>query len=231
MNSVILKEKIFKQASLITKTINYVSIGIVIWILKFPECYNYMLIACLLMPIIGILFVRLSNGIIKIEAKRNSSNPNALPVFLPSLFLAFRIYSDFNIQDYSKMCFPVGIITIVFSAFFLVGDRSYLEIDNWYKVILRIVLFSFIYAFGVVIGFNCVFDKSAPKVFASTVIYKRIQSIGIKSYEIEVSREKKSERMKLSIDGNTYHQLQVGGNVKTYVFTGVFNIPWVDVKD
>ena len=37
---------------------------IVVWIFKFPTFYNYMLTACALMPIIGILLVRLSKGII-----------------------------------------------------------------------------------------------------------------------------------------------------------------------
>ncbi len=229
MNLVDLKSKFFTKARIITKIINYISVLIVIWILKFPGYYNYMLIASLLIPIIGILLVRLSNGVIKIEAKRNSSNPNALPVFFPAVVFAFRMYSDFNLTDYSNVWFLVAIVTILFSGMFFIGDRSYLEIENRYRTTLRVLLFSFIYSFGIIIGFNCVFDKSEPQIFTSTVIHKRIQSTGIKSYDIEfVSVEKKSEKIKLTIDKDVYNELQVGGNVTIYVFKGLFNIPWVE---
>ncbi|MRX69266.1 hypothetical protein SAMN06265349_10447 [Flavobacterium resistens] len=228
MDSITLKEKFLRKAVLVTKIINYTSAGIIVWILKFPTFYNYMVIVCFLMPIIGILLFRLSKGIIKIEAKRNSST-NVLAAFFPPIFLAFRIHSDFNIVNYSNVWFSVAIMTILFSAIFLIVNRKYLQIENWYRTILRIVLFSFIYVFGVVIGFNCVFDKSKPQIFTSTVNHMRIQSVGIKSYDIEViSEEKQSEAIKLTIDKNTYNELEVGRNVTIYVFKGLFNISWVE---
>jgi hypothetical protein len=222
------KENRLKRAHLVAKIINYTSTGIIVWIFRFPTFYEYMLIACLLMPIVGILLVRLSKGIIKIELKRNSPT-NALPAFFPPVFLAFRIHSDFNIANYSNLWFSVAIGAILFSAFFFLVNRKYMEIENWHQIILRIALFSFVYVFGVVIGFNCVFDKSKPQIFTSSVSYKEIQSVGIKSYKIEViSGEKQSQVMKLTIDENTYNELQVGGNATIYVFKGLFNISWVE---
>jgi len=217
-----------KKAHLTAKLLNYISVAIVVWICKFPKPYEYVLIASLAMPIVGIIVIRYWKGLIKIELKRNSINPNLLPVFLPGIIYACRVKFDFCINEYSNVWLLVGILTLAFSTFFLVNKR-FLEIDNTYQGMLRILIFSFVYSYGAVIGINCAFDKSKPEIFKSVVHYKRVNNVGVKSYEIEVSSWKKDSKIqKLSIDKALYDQLPVGGNVSIYVFKGIFNIPWVE---
>lgn len=121
------------------------------------------------------------------------------------------------------------IVTILFSALFLVCIKKNRE-EGFYRPLLGIVFYAVVYSYAFVIGVNCAFDKSEPKIFISEVTYKRTSSVTIEQYLIDVNPwEKNSKNKEISISKDLYKNIEKEDKVSIYVFNGLFDIPWVEV--
>jgi len=152
------------------------------------------------------------------------------PIEIPCLILFIRT-KYLIIEDYSKIWFPAILISVIFTLIYIVGNNELLLKKGKGLVrILFFMIFTFAYGYGVVVTTNCVFDKSKPKIFSTTIVEKQINGRKNKSYDLYISPwDKEIEITKVSIDSDMYSHLHIGDKVSIHQFKGKFDIPWHEI--
>lgn len=218
-----------KKANLVVKILNFISVAVIVGVIKCPQFFKYILISCLTLPIIAIITLVLWKDIVVIEPKRDTTNTNVIIAFLPIIILAILAQDKYFITDYSNLWLPIITVATIIVALFLAGNKKIIQ-RKLYKLILRISIFSVVYGYVFAIGVNCVFDTSKPEVFISQVLYKRSYGLSLaKFYKIEVetwSPDLKAGELFISKD--FFENLEVGDEVSVNSYKGLFNIPWVE---
>ena len=227
------REDKLKKARLFAKLLNGVTAVVIAWLFFYPRPYKYLVIVCVCLPLIGLLTVKLSKGLIKVDAEKESAYPTVVfPLMFPGIILFLRGIIDFSIEDYSHIWLPAILISLIFVAFtIVVSKKKTIKKAKDYFEIISYVLFGFIYGYSTVVVTNCVFDNSKPEIFASEVLSKTISG-GRKGtfYDLNLSPwGKNTEANKITVDSNLYNNVEVGDEVSVYRFEGRFDIPWVVV--
>lgn len=223
------REDKLKKARLFAKVLNGLTSVIVVWMFFYPRPYSYLVIACICLPLIGLLTVKFWKGLIQIDAEKDSAYPMVVfPLVFPGIILSLRAMLDFSINDYSNIWLPAIVISLIFVGFVIaLSKKKPIKKAADYFAIVSYVVFGFIYGYGTVVSTNCVFDTSEPKMFSTTIVNKQINGGKYRSYDLYLSPwDKKTEIEKVSIDSDMYNQLNNGDEVSVYQFKGRFDIPW-----
>lgn len=221
-----------EQAKKVSKIINLAGGVTAVWAIFYPKLYEYCILACIIIPAVIIVIVKIFNGLIKIEERKGSGYPS---VFSALIFVSFalmiRALADFEIYDYSNAWMPVGITTVVLSvAVFARLNVVDLKNKSGYFTALFIVVVLAAYSYGAVISINCVYDNSLPQNFTAEVLDKRISSGKSKSYYFKVTAWGKQPAGEVEVDRDLYEQTSTGDNVSVDLMNGRFGIPWVSVS-
>ncbi|MBF4506201.1 hypothetical protein IRZ83_05920 [Flavobacterium sp. JLP] len=227
------REDKLKKAQLFAKLLNGVTAVVIAWLFFYPRPYKYLVITCVCLPLIGLLTVKLSKGLIKVDAEKESVYPTAVfPLMFPGMILFLRGIIDFSIDDYSNIWLPAILISVIFVGVIIaLSKKKTVKKAKDYFEIVSYVVFGFIYGYSTVVATNCVFDNSKPEIFASEVLSKSISggSKG-KFYNLNLSSwGKNKEAKKITVESDLYNNVQVGDEVSVYRFKGRFDIPWVVV--
>lgn len=185
-------------------------------------------------PIIALVVVKLSNGLIRVDEKNGSAYPSVIYAFIyPSLGLMLRAVLDYDIFDYSNVWLTTTIITLAFLFLLLIKQKEITfkkKVD--YLTVSSLALFLFAYSFGTVIHTNCYYDNSEPKCFTAKVIDKRISSGKSTSYYLELSTWGQQDEIdEVSVGKGLFNRIEVGDEVNIYFRNGKLAIPWFIVTD
>lgn len=218
------------KTRLISYILNGVGVFVTLWAIFFPRPYEYAIIICVILPLIILVVIKLSKGLIRVAHSNWSVYPDAsYSLFTPGIALYLRAILDFSIDDNSNIWIPAIVITIIFTGILLLFNKhlSFKKGKDLFTICIFLPLI-FIYGYGTILTTNCMFDKSEPDMFASEVLEKEISEIN--SYYLKLSPwGDKVEMQKVSVDSKLYNNLQVGEKVSVYRFKGKFNIPWLVV--
>jgi hypothetical protein len=225
-------EKLIK-AKQISKFINWASGLSAAWTLFYPTPYQYSIMLAIVLPIIALVFVKFSNGLIRVDDKKVSAYPSVLKAFFFSAFgIILRAIWDYNIFDYSNVWLTSTIITLTLLFLLLVKQMDInfkKKLDYGTVSSLGIILFA--YSFGTVIHTNCYYDNSEPKYFTARVLEKRISFKRLStSYYLKLSTWGEQDNIdEVRVGKGPYKIIDVGDEVSIYLRNGKLEIPWFEV--
>ena len=202
------------------------------WVFFYPSPYEYALLLAAAVPVLAILAVKLSKGLIRIDEKKGSAYPSVIYALIyPSLALMVRVF-DYQIFDYSNVWGNAILITLCLLILLLLKQKeiTFKKKPDYFTVV-SIALFLFVYSFGTVIFFNCYYDHSKAQYFTAKVLNKRISSGKSTTRYVELSTwGQQKEVDEVSVGKKLYNSIEVGSIVKIYFRNGKLGIPWFIVE-
>ena len=229
-----IREKKLKKARQYSKLINWAAGITAAWTYFYPTPYQYSILTAMIIPIIALLVVKFSDGLIRVDEKKGSAYPSVIYAFVyPSFGLMLRAFLDFDIFDYSNVWLSTIIITIAF-LFVLLNKQQEIIIKKKldFLTISCFAFFLFAYSFGTVIHINCYYDNSEVEFFTAKVLDKRVSSGKSTSYYLELSPwGQQNEVDEVSVGKGLYNRIETGGEVTIYFRNGKLDIPWFKVTD
>jgi hypothetical protein len=97
------------------KVVNWAAGITAAWTFFYPTPYQYSILTAIIIPIVGLIVVKSSNGLIRIDEKKGSAYPSVIYAFIyPSLGVMLRAILDYNIFDYSNAWLTTAINYISF---------------------------------------------------------------------------------------------------------------------
>lgn len=223
-----------KRARIVAGTINTVG-GLLGAILFFyPRPYELVTLCALIVPVLILTSLHLFKGLIRIDQKSNSGFPSIIyGLIFPGMALALRSFMDFDILEYSNFWLPTFAVTIA-TSLIMFSTTSELKFKKAadYVTVISIVGFVFIYSYGGIINYNCIYDNSQPEVYSSKISNMRISTGKSTSYYIELRPwGPVTENQEVGISKGLYERLEVGKSVNIYLMPGKMNIPWFSVTE
>ncbi|SHH36591.1 hypothetical protein SAMN04488109_3878 [Chryseolinea serpens] len=204
------------------------------WAFFWPHPYFWSMIAPMAMFMVGLVVTKLSNGLIRIEEKKNSAYPSVLyGVIFTGMCVMVRALLDFNILDFKKAWMLTGVITTLL--IILVGFKnSELKFKTgteiFTSIFIAVVLMA--YSFGTAVTLNGLLDTSAPEVFTVKIVSKHVSGGKVTTYHLMLEPwgdQKESEDATVSSD--FYHSIDAGESVEVYRMKGELGIPWFFVAE
>lgn len=228
------REEKLQKARKTAKTLNWIGGLVGAWTLFFAEPYEYAIIASIMVPIIAVVGLKLSAGLIRIDERKDSAYPSvAWAVLAPSLALCLRALLDFNIFSHSEVWAPSAIITFTFISVLLIGDKEFRfkkALDYFTFSVIAVMFYA--YSYGAVVTVNCLNDRSEPEVYNAKVLSKRISSGKTTTYYVELTPwGLRKEVEEVSVSQDLFEQLDNNDEVNIYFMEGYLDIPWFIVTD
>ncbi|WP_375579362.1 hypothetical protein ABWH96_20545 [Marivirga tractuosa] len=228
------RENKLKQARLVARTLNGIGSLLAVLLFFYPRPYELITLIALIFPVFILASLHFFRGLIRIDQKNNSGYPSTIYGFiLPGMALALRSFIDFNILEYSNFWLPAFAVTIA-TSLIMFSTTSELKFKKAidYVTAIFIVVFVFVYSYGGIINYNCIYDESEPKVYSSEVLHMRISTGKSTSYYLELKAwGPVAETEDVSISKSLYDRIEVGESVNIYLMKGKINIPWFTITE
>jgi hypothetical protein len=185
----------------------------------------------LVYPLVSILLIRNSKGLIKFLSSKSSPLPSVfIGMFFSAMILFGRVSSWYHVLSYVNFWLPFLIIAALTSAMFYVfaitADSRTLK-----GQIVFIFIISILYSFGSVLLVNCAYDHSRAQRFGAQVIGHRINHGKSNTYYLYLTPwGPKAQPNEISVSRYLYERADVGANVKIYLHQGLLHIPWFVIR-
>lgn len=231
------KEENLRRTKKLTRILNYISCGAVLWYLINPDPYALLTAINLLLPVLGLVIVYREKGRIKVIKTENSPYPSLTATLsLPPIAIMIRTYLDFNVMDFTKAWIYVVLITPFIFFFLLKSSRKEFKVSNKIEALiiypfLMVTIGLFVF-FGSVM-LNCAYDKSEPTIFETIVLKKRISDgKNLTRYILSIpARERADEELEVSVSRRQYESIGVNEKINVYEQEGLLKIPWLFVSN
>lgn len=228
------REEKLSNARKISKIINWLGGLSFAWTLFYPKPYDYAVLSAFVIPIVALIAVKLSRGLIRIDKKDGSAYPSTIFAFIfPSLGLMLRSLLDYDIFDYSNVWIKAVLVTVAFLFILLFNQKEItFKKKQDYLTVSSLIMFLFAYGFGAVIYLNCNLDKSEPQHYTATILDKRISSGKHTSYYLKLTVwGQQTEIDEVSVSKVLYNRVETNNEINIYFRNGKLEIPWFVVTD
>jgi len=228
------REEKLSNARKISKIINWLGGLSFAWTLFYPKPYDYAVLSAFIIPIVALIAVKFSRGLIRIDKKDGSAYPSTIYAFIfPSLGLMLRSFLDYDIFDYSNVWIKAVFVTVAFLFILLFNQKEItFKKKQDYLTVSSLIMFLFAYGFGAVIYLNCNLDKSEPQHYTATILDKRISSGKHTSYYLKLTAwGQKIEIDEVSVGKGLYNRVDIDNEINIYIRNGKLKIPWFIVTD
>lgn len=183
-------------------------------------------------PLLGVVIMRFSSGLIKfVGASQRSLH---MGIFLGLLMSVINVFivaiAGYELLSSANAWPIVAAITVaLFILFYITGIN---KIEGVAKgQIVAMLVTSFIYAFGNTIVINCLFDRSAPISFTTTVADKYVSSGKGAHYHLKLNPWMPNGKIReVDVSREEYEKAPIGSSIIIYEKKGLFHIPWFDFK-
>lgn len=211
--------------------IAYNIVGVAVFALIFLGKGHPIVIMGLFYPLLGIVIMKFSKGLIKFagNSKRSVTPFLFLGFMFPVITMLVVVITDYQIFEYNNLWLPIIVTTVVIFVlvYFTGRNRS---IGGLKTQVIIMIIISAIYGFGSVMSVNCTFDKSAPAIYKAEVLNHRIESGKHTSYLLTLTEwgpmhEQKEE----DVGRYLYNKVSIGDTVKIYFRPGLLKAPWYDI--
>jgi len=228
------REEKLSNARKISKIINWLGGLSFAWTLFYPKPYDYAVLSAFIIPIVALIAVKLSRGLIRIDKKDGSAYPSTIFAFIfPSLGLMLRSFLDYDIFDYSNVWIKAFFVTIAFLFILLFNQKEItFKKKQDYLTVSSLIMFLFAYGFGAVIYLNCNLDKSEPQHYTATILDKRISTGKHTSYYLKLTAWGQQKDIdEVSVEKGLYNRVDIDSEINIYFRNGKLEIPWFIVTD
>lgn len=227
------REDKLKRARIVARTLTILGVLLTALLFFYPSPYELVTLAALIFPTLILASLHFFKGLIRIDQKNNSGYPSIIyGLIFPGMALALRSFMDFDILEYSNFWLPTISVTVV-TSLIMFSTTSELKFKKAadYVTVVSLVGFVFVYSYGGIINYNCIYDDSQSEVFSSEITDMRISTGKTTSYYIELKPwGPVAETEDVSISKGLYESLGVGESVNIYLQNGKMNIPWFSVS-
>ena len=218
----------------ITKPLNHFSIGLVFWLIFYPQPYRVAIWCIVALPFLALLLVFPYRAIVKSDGNKTDPHPEiAQTLLLPPLALFLRAILDWDLLSWAKVWLPAAAIALI-----LFGLNLAILSDSRRKwQAIAAMIFAGIYGVGAAITLNGIHDNSAPLHFTATVDEKLPSGSDDLSYSVKITdikplsanqpevAEIKNLR-EVQISEELYNAVTAGDPIIVSAKEGAFNIPW-----
>lgn len=229
------REMNLKKAQQTATILNWVGGLTALWAFFWTKPYYLAIAAGLVVPIFAIIALKLSNGIIRInEKKEGGTHPSIFTaIFFPSCMVGLRGLMDFEIYDYHNLWLPLFGIVAILTAIIIINNQEFdSRKSTTYVAIFGIVLLLGYYVYGGLVVMNTYEDNSKPDIYKAAVLDKRIDTGKYTSYDLELSPwGNRTEVEEVSVAEWLYNQVEKGDSIHIYIKKGRFDIPWIIVGE
>lgn len=219
-----------KNAKKLCNILSVASIILALWVGFYPDTNS--LVVNMTFPVVILLVIKRSRGLIRVDSSKNSANPNLSLAFIAPLFaLALRCFSDYHIFSFQNMWTFTVAAFVVLATITFIGSKEfnfsgYANIANT----LMIAVYLFGYCVVDVLVINCTFDKSIPQTYKAEVLDKRISKGKSTSYYLTLSAWGPQKQIdENSVKRYFYSEVEINDTVSVYYYKGLLNIPWFDI--
>lgn len=227
------RENRLQRARLATRTLSGVSFAVAAWAFFWPYPYEVVCLALLVFPILAVLLLKISGGIIHLNDRKDSAYPTVLYcIAVPSFMIVMRALIDYNILEYTNTWVPAVLVAVFMIIIALIGNTEFTfkKATDFFGV-AGITLFFFCAAYGGLIFLNCYYDESPEQEFHVKVLSKRMSSGKHTSYYVELTPwGNQTEAEEVSIDSDLYDRFEAGDSAYVYLKQGRFDVPWFEVS-
>lgn len=223
------------KAKKYTKIINTISwiIGISTWLT--PIFYNFQIMLCASLPILGLVIHKSSKGLIRLDEAPNSPYPNIhSTLIIPSLILLIRALEDFIILNYSIFLNLFLLISIIFSVAILknLSLKYSLKKTITYVTFLGVLIISGSYTYGIITITNAIFSSNTPVKHKVVILDKRISSGKNTSYYLKLDKWGTHDKIdEISVNKKLYDTKKIGSSINVFSKIGVYNIPFYYIEE
>ncbi len=146
-------------------------------VISFPMLvFNYKpgIVLLLLYPFIGIVIIKLNNGLIRfISNQKRSVFPFVVVGFLVPAFILFtKSMNGYDIFKYDHVwLIAISISVVIFLSLYFSGSN--LAVEAVKGEVFFMIAVACLFGYGSTIQVNCVFDQSKPQQFQATVLNQR----------------------------------------------------------
>lgn len=190
---------------------------------------NTLFVAILMLayPLLGIVIIIFSNGLIKfVSSKKRSVFSFIMPgLILPVFMMLIKSLAGYEISQYVHVWLPFIIFgLIIFVILFKSGVNNALPVTGQ---VFFMAIVGLLYDYGCTIQINCVFDKSEPQLIHAIVNDKWIEHSKGTYYHLKLNSWDLNQKPKdIEVSEEIYDKYVVGNNIDVFLKKGLLNIPW-----
>lgn len=185
-----------------------------------------------LYPLLGIAIMRFSSGLIKfVGASQRSLHMGIfLGVAMSVINVLIVAIAGYEVLSFVN-AWPIAA-AIAVALFLLLYSMGINKIEGVAKgQVVAMLITSFIYGFGNTIVINCLFDRSTPTYFTTTVADEYISSGKGAHYHLKLNPWKPNGRIReIDVSRKDYEKAPIGSSIIIIEKKGLLNIPWFDFK-
>jgi hypothetical protein len=218
--------------------LEWISIGLCIWLWFYPHPYKLVFGLVLSLPIIGLILNGLSRpnlaSLVSISNQKDEDKYDLADfIEFPGLVILIRVLIDYEFESFYSIL-KVGTIGFIILLLILGATHKLVDKANPNKALIYLTVIGniAIYSYAATYGINCVFDNSDPKVYQAKVIDKSI-SKGRRhtTYYLRVEpwgHHRDAEN--ISVATSQYNETEIGQTVSIDYKEGLLNIPWYYIE-
>ncbi|WP_299469545.1 PH domain-containing protein [Mucilaginibacter sp.] len=217
----------FKKAKKIALIYNAGGIAIFVLSIVLLRTQSKVDTILVLWPLIGIVLLIKSKGLIKLVTKTSSAYPCIIwGMYISGIVALIKSLVDYSILRGDHVWLPFVLVGILVSIvlYFKGWDRS--KSALWGQG-LAVIFIAFIYSYSFAVIINCNLDNSAPQSFPVTITDKSSGGKSTTVYHVKLSSWAMNDiPSEVKISREFYNQAFIGANVHIQVKKGLFKIPW-----
>jgi hypothetical protein len=196
------------------------------WAWIYPRPYDLVVTLLILLPWLAVVIVARSNGIFRIDQRRNDAHPSVGVLFLiPGLILTMRVLNDMHVVAWKPTLYlSIGIGV----ALWVAAAKVDASLRARPATLALALLIACAYGYGAGLEINKLLDHSAATVYSGRVMGKHISS-GSRhtTYDLRVnSPELDAFNGNIGVARSLYRSVEVGDSVCATVKRGALSIQW-----
>ncbi|AYB29653.1 hypothetical protein [Chryseolinea soli] len=201
--------------------------AVVAFFLPGPNLWS--MTAAIAMFMIALLASKLSNGLIRLDEKKNSAYPTVFyAIIFTGASVMVRTLMDFNVLDFRQAWILTGAITALLIVL-IVFKNSELKFRTGSEIFtsIFIVVVLMAYSFGTAVALNGLLDTSTPEIFTVKIVRKHVSSGKTRTYYLTLEPwGGQKEQKDAKVSSRFYRSVEPGESVSLYRMKGKFGIPW-----
>jgi hypothetical protein len=220
--------------------LEWIAIALSLWFLIFPYPYEILLGVLLLIPVLGIFLNGLHKpsmaSLVEISADKDGNDKYDVADFIDvaAWVILIRVLVDYEFESFYSMIIPGSIacaiiLTILFITHKLIKNST----RNKWWIYISLIFNVSLYSYAGTYAANCTYDYSAPVVYKTEVLDKRINrgSKGRRTYFIKVAPwGHHYDKEEIKVGSTQFAEINTGDTVSIDLKKGLFNIPWYFIE-
>jgi len=220
-----------KRANSMVTAASANALALLLWEIFYPQPYALLMILLLVAPWVAVYGTWYSRGLIRLTKRKNSGYPTlSMLMILPIVAVMVAILRDYKLYEFTSKAWMLLVAaavaaTVVFVV--LCAKALKAERRKW-LVVVFVLFFSGLYCFGLMVFYNCYYDRSAPEGRRVEVVGKRISTGRYSNtYYLELAAWGRFEEgHDVDVSKEMYNTINRGDTVNVFLRQGKLGVPW-----